>query len=556
MFNQRMFYPLVLMFLGFLIWEAWQKDYGPKPSLSVAGSATAPSAAGTSPTHAAESVPNKPLLAADGSTAASVATTAETATGSQRVLVKTDVFELEIDTLGGDVRSARLPEYPVSLENKSPLPLLADRGADYFVVQSGFMPNSTVPGPTHFSVFNTTQTQYHLADGQNTLEVPLTWDSGQGLRVTKTYVFTRGSYAIDVRHQVDNQTAQPWVGALYTQLLRAVASQSSMLMPTYTGGVIYTPDKKYEKIAFDDLDERAFDRTAAAGWVAVMQHYFFAAWIPQQGNNYQFYGKVDENKRYQMGLAWPSITVAQGQSGKLEAKLYVGPKIQSVLKPISEGLELTVDYGVLTVIAKPLFWLLDFLHGLFGNWGVAIILLTLIVKALFFKLSEKSYRSMAGMRKLQPRMQAIKERYGDDKERFKTAMMQMYQEEKINPFGGCLPILVQMPVFLALYWVLLESVELRQAPFMLWIYDLSVADPYFVLPLLMGATMFLQQKLNPAPMDPVQQKVMMFMPVMFTVMFLMFPAGLVLYWVVNNSLSILQQWLIMRRVDGPKKVGK
>jgi YidC/Oxa1 family membrane protein insertase len=325
-----------------------------------------------------------------------------------------------------------------------------------------------------------------------------------------------------------------------------------MVDQTYTGGVIYSHEEKYEKLTFKDMDNEALSRDVTGGWLAMIQHYFIGAWIPGKQETNHFYSKVPVDGRYILGLIGAPLSIAAGESAELNSKLYVGPKLQNKMSQVAEGLELTVDYGILTIISKPLFWLLELIHGVVNNWGWAIIFLTVLLKAAFYKLSETSYKSMAQMRKMQPKLQLLKENYGDDKQKLNEAMMKMYREEKINPLGGCLPILVQIPVFIALYWMLLENVEIRQQPFMLWITDLTAQDPYYILPVLMGITMLIQHKLNPSPLDPIQARVMMILPIAFTFFFLFFPSGLVLYWVVNNTLSIAQQYYITRVVIGTK----
>ena len=323
----------------------------------------------------------------------------------------------------------------------------------------------------------------------------------------------------------------------------------SQFLYTYTGGAIYTQENKYEKISFEKMEENALSLEVKGGWVAMLQHYFIGAWVPPTEQTDHFYTNVLPGQRYVLGAYTPSVNLAAGGSHIFSSGFVAGPKLQHELEAIAPGLELTVDYGWLTVVAKPIFWLLGKIHGVLGNWGWSIIVLTLIIKLLFYKLSETSYKSMANMRKMTPRIQALKDRYGDDKQRLNQAMMEMYKKEKINPLGGCLPIVVQIPVFIALYWVLLESVELRQAPWIFWIKDLSIKDPFYVLPLIMGISMFIQQKLNPAPPDPMQAKIMMSLPFVFTVFFAFFPSGLVLYWVTNNILSITQQWVITRKIE-------
>jgi YidC/Oxa1 family membrane protein insertase len=432
-----------------------------------------------------------------------------------------------------------------------PFELLQDSGTKLFILQSGLL-SSSGSAPNHYARFVPEKTDYRLQEGQDTLDVPLTWTDESGLKVTKTYTFHRGRFHVELRQQVENPTQDEWRGQQYRQLQRTPpATKRSMLggAYTYTGGVISTPEKRYEKIGFDDIAKENLTLTVTGGWVAMIQHYFVAALVPPQDQTDTFYTKTAGNNRYVLGMLGPQKVVAPGESKDFVTQLYLGPKIQDRLEELAPNLRLTVDYGFLTVLAQPLFWLLKQIHSIVGNWGWAIIFLTILIKLAFFKLSETSYRSMANMRKLTPKIASLKERYGQDKQRMNQAMMDLYKQEKINPLGGCLPILVQIPVFIALYWVLLESVELRQAPFMLWIQDLSLKDPYYVLPLLMGVTMFLQQKLNPPPPDPMQAKVMMALPFVFTFFFLWFPAGLVLYWLVNNVLSIAQQYAITKRIE-------
>ena len=374
------------------------------------------------------------------------------------------------------------------------------------------------------------------------------------MEVDKIYTFHRGEYLIDVTYRISNNSTQEWSGHVYHQLQREQpVDEGQAFIYTYTGGVLYSKDEHYEKISFDDISKADLkDRSIQGGWTAMIQHYFVGAWIPDPSEKVSYYSKSIGDGRYILGGIEGQKNIPAGETSQFTSRLFVGPKLQSILENVAEGLELTVDYGILTIIAAPLFWLLDQIHSLVKNWGVSIILLTLMIKIVFYKLSETSYRSMAHMRKVQPKMVAMKERYADDRAGLNQAMMKLYKEEKINPLGGCLPILVQIPVFIALYWMILETVEMRQAPFMLWITDLSSADQYFILPLLMGITMFIQQRLNPTPLDPIQAKVMMALPVVFTVFFAFFPAGLVLYWVTNNTLSIAQQWYITRIVISEK----
>ncbi|RMG55053.1 MAG: membrane protein insertase YidC, partial [Gammaproteobacteria bacterium] len=378
----------------------------------------------------------------------------------------------------------------------------------------------------------------------------LSWTGPDGVTVTRTYVLHRGQFVIDVRHEVHNASNRPWAAQLYRQLVRVNTRHGRKLLPTYLGAAWY--DGKYHKLKFEDMSEEPLQTTLKGGWVAMLEHYFVSAWIGSPERAELAYSRVvheGASPRYLVGMRdEQALQVPAGGDGRIETRLYVGPKLQKHLAEVAPGLELTTDYGMFTVFAKPLFWLLSFVHEFVGNWGWSIIIVTILLKLAFYRLSAASYRSMARMRAVQPKLQALKERYGDDKQRMNQELMALYKKEKINPLGGCLPMLVQIPVFIGFYWMLLETVELRQAPFILWIRDLSTMDPYFVLPILMGLSMIVQQKLNPAPLDPIQQKVMMAMPIVFTVFFAFFPSGLVLYWLTNNILSIAQQWWIMRHL--------
>ncbi len=543
---------VALSVIALLLWQAWQQDYGPKPPPRTTAEQPAgqPAAAGGGDVPSAEVPSGAPpsRAASRGEDVPGAGASAPTMSGAT-VRVVTDVLDLEIATLGGDIVAARLLQYPISLEPPlEPFPLLKT-GDEVFIAQSGLLGDG-VAAPDHHASFSAEATEYRLAAGGDELSVPLTWTGPDGTVVEKVYTLRRDSYVIEVEHRVRNNGAAEWKGRQYRQLQRSrPTDQSYWTGYSYTGAVYYSPETKYEKSDFDDIAQTPLSANYANGWVAMIQHYFLAAWIPNPDQVNHFYTKALSGGRYLIGMVSPDLSIAPGASEVLRTRLYVGPKLQSRLPEVAPNLELTVDFGLLTVISQPLFWLLEWIHKLVGNWGWAIVILTLLIKLAFYKLSETSYRSMANMRKMQPRIQALRDRYGDDKQRLNQAMMEIYKKEKINPLGGCLPILVQIPVFIALYWVLLESVELRQAPFMLWLNDLSVKDPYYVLPILMGASMFFQQRLNPAPPDPVQAKVMMMLPFVFTVMFLWFPAGLVLYWLVNNIISIAQQWYITHRIE-------
>lgn len=555
---QRLLLFVALSFVLLLLWEAWQEDYGRGPQPAPTTSTEAQPAAPTADTRSAE-VPTVESGEVPEARPSAPQVTEDVTPDQPRIRVVTDVLDVEIDTTGGDLSAARLLEYPVSGERPDePYQLMERSPGRVFIAQSGFTarknPSQDIlwAGPNHTTRYRAEQSEYRLRPGADTLTVPLYWTSPEGVDFVKRFTFSRGGYLIEVEHEVVNRTDKPWRGSVYHQFQRSEEARESLLLYTYTGGVIYSPTEHYEKVSFDDMQGDPLAREFPNGWAAMIQHYFLGAWVPPADTPYTYFSRVLRPDLFALGMYSPEQEVAAEASARFPARLYVGPKIQDSLEQVAPGLELTVDYGFLTVISKPLFWLLDVIHGLIGNWGWAIIILTLLIKLAFYKLSETSYKSMAHMRKVQPRMVQIKERYGDDRQRMNQALMELYRKEKINPLGGCLPILVQIPVFIALYWVLLESVELRQAEWILWITDLSTRDPYYILPLLMGVTMLLQQRLNPAPLDPIQAKVMMVLPIVFTVFFAFFPAGLVLYWVANNALSIAQQWYITRVVMAEK----
>ena len=550
--NQRLFLFVALSFVVLLLWQSWMEDYGPASQVetAVVENAQSPATATALPAGSADSadIPGAP---ADMATMERALPDTDVLKKGQFIDVTTDLFHIKIDTTGGDLRQADLLDYKATTDPDSPpFRLLNDSLPNLFVIQSGLRA-SVGTEPTHHVVYTAEQGSYRMADDADELQVSMIWRSPEGVEVVKRYIFHRGSYAVGLQHEVRNNSTEEWQGRQYRQLQRtqvAETGQSSFIY-TYMGGVIYSPEEKYEKIKFEDMVDEKLDRSITDGWAAMLQHYFLGALIPASAETDRYYTNTLSSARYVIGMISPNREVAPGSSALYETTIFIGPKLQDEMKQVAPGLELTVDYGLLTVLAQPLFWLLKTLHGLLGNWGWAIVCVTILIKLAFYKLSETSYKSMANMRKLAPRMKTLKERYGDDRQKMNQAMMEMYKKEKINPLGGCLPIVVQIPVFIALYWVLLESVELRHAPFILWITDMSSPDPYYILPLLMGATMLIQQRLNPAPMDPIQAKVMMMLPIVFTVFFAFFPSGLVLYWVVNNTLSIAQQWVITRRIE-------
>ncbi|ACE84210.1 membrane protein insertase YidC [Cellvibrio japonicus] len=469
------------------------------------------------------------------------------------IQVKTDNLLVTINPLGGDIASVSLPRHFAKLNTPDePFVLLDNRNNHTYVSQSGLIGTNGTDTAQGRPLFNSSSTSYELKEGSDGLVVDLTLQQG-AVNITKRFSFKRGDYLIGVEYLIDNQAETPWSAQLYGQIKRDsqnFVKVSALEMNPYLGAAITTSEENYKKIHFEDIAKQTFETSRQGGWVAMVQHYFISAWIPDASSqvNYKL-RKLGDQDLYLLGFTTQPVVVEPGSKGVIKASFYAGPKDTERLEEISPYLDLTVDYGWLWWIAKPLFAFLKFIHGFLGNWGLAIIGLTLSVKLLFFPLSAASYRSMAKMRKLQPKLLELKERYGEDRQKFSQEMMKLYKTEQVNPFGGCLPLLIQMPVFIALYWVLMESVELRHAPFFGWIEDLSRMDPYFVLPIIYGATMWIMQKLNPQPTDPMQARIMNMLPFVFTFMFLWFPAGLVLYWVTNNLLSIAQQYVITRQIE-------
>ena len=542
--NIKTFLIFGLLIVSLLLWEAWQNEYA-RPAQVAEQTMTE---AGVYPVEEKGDLPDLPVISnlSDGSLPALEKRRATG--GSKQVHIKTDLMDLYIDSKGGDIRRLALSKYPIeSSKPDVPVQFLNDNAADFFVVQSGL--RSDVTAPTHYEQYSVEKGEYELTAGKDSITVPMYWQSKDGLKVTKTYRFHRDSYLIDVDYQVTNRSGETFSAYPYAQFNRSRPNDDTSLIYTYTGAVFSSPGDEYEKIDFDDLDDASYSKTAASGWTAMIQHYFVAAMIPSPSDqNKSFYGKSINEENYTAGIKMPTMVIKAGAQGQANYSMYLGPKEQKRLEPIADNLGLTVDYGLLTIISQPLFTVMEWIHKLTNNWGWSIVFLTVLIKLVFYKLSAASYRSMAGMRKLTPKLATLKERYGDDKKQFNQAMMELYKAEKINPLGGCLPILVQMPVFLAFYWVLVESIELRQADFVLWLTDLTAMDPYFILPVIFGVSMFIQQKLNPAPQDPAQAMVMKAFPIVFTVFFAFFPSGLVLYWVVNNILSIAQQWYITHKL--------
>ena len=547
---------VALAVVSYVMVLKWNQDYGQAalPTQNVAASTTAPALPDTVSGNNASNSADVPSANTDTSTP----TETPVAASKDLIHVKTDVLDIAIDPQGGDIAQLRLPLYPRRQDHPDvPFQLFDNGNERTYLAQSGL---TGVDGPdarpSGRPVFSTEKKTYELAPGQDQLVVDLKF-SENGVNYIKRFTLKRGLYDVQVSYLIDNESGKPWNGNLFAQLKRDASSDPSSSTATgtatYLGAALWTSAEPYKKVSMKDIDKGQLKETVQGGWVAWLQHYFVTAWIPQKGDNNVVQTRKDNQGNYIIGFTGPTLTVEPGKTAETSATLYAGPKSQGVLKELSPGLELTVDYGILWFIAQPIFWLLQHIHSLVGNWGWSIIFLTMLIKGIFFPLSAASYKSMARMRAVAPKLAALKEQFGDDRQKMSQAMMELYKKEKINPLGGCLPILVQMPVFLSLYWVLLESVEMRQAPFMLWITDLSIKDPFFILPIIMGATMFIQQRLNPTPPDPMQAKVMKLMPIIFTFFFLWFPAGLVLYWVVNNCLSIAQQWYITRKVEAATK---
>ena len=553
----RLFLFLIFVFSLGLVWDGWQRHQYPERYIQQTAPAneasTKPQAAATSPV----SIPNASIPAASQAPAAVapaiVQQPAQQAVG-KTVHVKTDTLEVEISTVGGDISRLALLKHPDALDKSKPL-VLFHRGAGThnYVAQSGLLGNGL---PNHTSTFVPEQDQYELSGNADQVQVRLKAEGDPALKVTKVMTFRKGSDLVDVAYELENAGQQPVAASSYFQLIRdsAALAGSSAFLPTYVGAAVYTDKEKFQKVEFPEIEKGKTDypKQAQDGWIGILQHYFVAAWLPKEKANREYFTRKLDGDSYSVGVILPAQAIDPGQKATVGTTLYVGPA-QTDLDKIAPGLGLTVDYGWLTVLSAPLFWVMALLYDWTRNWGIAIILLTVLIKLLFFPLSAASYRSMAKMRVVAPKLEKIKQQCGSDREKLNRAMMELYKAEKINPLGGCLPVLVQIPVFIALYWAILASVELRYAPFFGWITDLSAEDPYYILPLVMGASMVIQMRLNPKPPDPIQAKVMQIMPIAFSIIFFFFPAGLVLYSIVNNILSIGQQWYITRAAEDESK---
>ncbi|AIZ80131.1 membrane protein insertase YidC [Actinobacillus equuli subsp. haemolyticus] len=531
--SNRSLLVLGLLLVSFLVFTQWQQDFNPEIQAQKQAQQQAQVASQSGDVPAASNA-NTVI--------------AENATQGKTITIQSDVLRLTIDTLGGDVIASDLLAHNAELNSETPFKLL-QTGATTYVAQSGLVGKNGIDTNTGRPQYQVAQDAFVLAEGQNEISVPMTFEK-DGVLYTKTFVLKRGSYDVAVNFNVKNQSAQAIEVQPYGQLKHTlVESSGNLTMPTYTGGAYSSSETNYKKYSFDEMAKANLNIDTKAGWVAVLQHYFVSAWVPNQDAQNSLYSRTS-NGIATIGYRGPVTEVAPNSEATITSQLWTGPKDQKEMEATAANLDLTVDYGWAWFIAKPLFALLTFIQSIVTNWGLAIIGVTLVVKTILYPLTKAQYTSMAKMRMLQPKIQEMRERFGDDRQRMSQEMMKLYKDEKVNPMGGCLPILIQMPIFIALYWTFMEAVELRHAPFFGWIQDLSAQDPYYILPLLMGGSMFLLQKMSPTPVaDPVQQKVMTFMPVLFTVFFLWFPSGLVLYWLTSNLITIAQQWLIYRNLE-------
>lgn len=554
-----------LAVVSYLMILQWSQDYAEAPPEQQSSDSSAPASGDVPMAEAPEtSAPSQGEDVPEASSSAAASGDSPASTGGSGsdaiVVIQSDTLNLRVDLNGGDVISATLPQYPFRADTPNiPFAILEHEQRTY-TAMSGLVGEDGIDSEQR-ARYSVSRNRYTLDEGQDQLSVTLTHTTDSGLEVDKVFTLTRGSYLIDIRYEIENNTEEVVNTNLFGQLKRDESGDPSaggaIGMASYLGAAVTTPDDRYKKVSFGDMEDETFRVSQDGGWIAFLQHYFLSAWVPPEDLSHNYYARQLDNGFYYAGFQSPTVTVAPGETASTGTQLYVGPKKQDRLAEISPNLELTVDYGWLWWAAQPLFQLLQFMHGLVGNWGWAIVLMTLTVKTVLYPLTASSYRSMAKMRKFAPKMTQLREQYGDDRQQLGQEMMKLYKKEKLNPMGGCLPILIQMPVFIALYWVLMESVELRQSPFIFWIEDLSIKDPFFVLPLLMGGSMFLQMQMQQQPsMDPMQARMMKMMPIVFTFMFLWFPAGLTLYWFVNNVTTIVQQWIVNRQFEKAEEAKK
>ncbi len=541
--QRRLIFIVLLAVIAAFIWHGWTQTH--PAMMNTQNSASAVTSTVSSTTSGLSG--GLPTLGNPIPTNTSTVAPAPAVNTEPNVIhVQTDVLDLMIDARTGNVLSAKLLDYAQSLDDKQPVQLFNDTDSERYVAESTFTNANQPP-----IVLNADKNQYQLAKDQQQLVVSLTGQDTNGIKVTKLFTFNRGSYAVHVNYLINNASSQNWQGNLYTQLIRKNnnTEQGGMFhINAFFGASLSTATNNYQKIAFNEIAKKPIDMSSPGGWVAMQQHYFLSAWVPNAQQVNQYYTKALADNTYAVGIIGPQVTVKPGQNSDVAATLYVGPALDSQLKATAPHLDLTIDYGWLWFISAAIFWCMQKVYNVIGNWGWSIIIVTILIKGLFYKLSNSSYKSMARMRDIAPKLKELQERFRDDRQKLSQATMELYRKEQVNPLGGCLPILIQLPVFIALYWVIVESVQFRQAPFIFWIHDLSVRDPYYILPILNGLAMFVQQKLNPPPPDPTQAKVMMLMPVIFVVLFLNFPSGLVLYWLTNSVFSIAQQWWVMRQM--------
>ncbi|MGF1763335.1 membrane protein insertase YidC [Aliivibrio kagoshimensis] len=533
--SQRNILLVALLFVSFMLYQQWNVDSTPQPQSVQTATQQTTESNGDVPAHSGQD--QQPIT--------------ESAQSNDLITITSDVLTLTVDTLGGDIVRAELNKYDAELDSDTPFVILKNDAAHSYIAQSGLIGQQGIDTNAGRAQFTTQAKAFTLDDSQQEIRIPLTLVKGN-ITYTKTFIVKRNSYAIDVEYTVNNQSTDVANVQMYAQLKQNLMDDGgSLTMPTYRGGAYSTEETRYKKYTFDDMQDKNLSLTLVngQGWAGMLQHYFASAWIPREAPETQLYSRVAQGQGY-IGVRMPTVTVASGETKNLQATLWVGPKLQEQMAAVAPNLDLSVDYGWLWFIAKPLHSLLSFIQGIVINWGVAIMILTFIVRGVMYPLTKAQYTSMAKMRMLQPKLTAMRERIGDDRQRMSQEMMELYKKEKVNPLGGCLPIVLQMPIFIALYWSLMESVELRHTPFFGWITDLSAQDPYYVLPLLMGASMFMIQKMSPTTVtDPMQQKIMTFMPVMFTFFFLWFPSGLVLYWLVSNIVTLIQQTMIYRALE-------
>lgn len=545
----------VLLIIGIVLFQAWDKEH-PK---------TLQSPIETPLTANNDYVPNINTASVQTTTIQPIATAAITKSTplvpSQHLIhITTDLLDLNIDSMGGNVTEVKLRKFPEQLHSPQPFILLNDSPATKYIAQSGILSAQGPDTPNGQALYATDKTEYALENNQNELQIKLFWQNNSGIKITKIFTLTRHEYEIKVGYEIENLSKQLWEGNSYMQLMRKntppTTSQGFVNLATYFGAAISSPDKPFNKISFKEMQKNNLNQTITGGWAAMIQHYFISAWVPDKNQVFQYFSRITNDGLYTIGMFGPTLSLKPGEKITTQGTLYTGPAQAPLLEKVAPGLKLTIDYGWFWFFSVIIFWMMQKIHYVVGNWGWSIVLVTMVIKVLFYPLSSMSYRSMSALKKLQPRINSLKERYGDDKQKFTQSTLELYKKEKVNPMSGCLPILIQIPVFIGLYWVLIESVELRQAPFIFWIQDLSTKDPFYVLPVLMGISMFLQQRLNPPAPDPMQQKIMLFMPIVFTGLFLNFPAGLMLYWFVNNILSFLQQWFIMHSLEKANKKNK